>query len=90
MIAATTVVGIDVSRDWLDGFGFPGGQRFRLANLAEGHEHLIEAVRMMPSPVKVGFEATGGQEWALWTALVAAGIETTQLPPAQIKAFALS
>ena len=29
MMAATTVVGTDVSRDGLDGFGFPGEQRFR-------------------------------------------------------------
>ena len=90
MVAATTVVGIDVSRDWLDGFGFPGERRFRLANSAEGYEHLIAAIRMMPGPVKVGFEATGGQEWVLWSTLVAAGIEATQLPPAQIKAFARS
>lgn len=90
MIAATTVAGIDVSRDWLDGFGFPGLQRFRLANSAEGHEELISMLRQMSAPVHVGFEATGGQEWALWTALVEAGIEARQLPPAQIKAFAMS
>lgn len=90
MIAAATVVGIDVSRDWLDGFGFPGEQRFRLANSAKGHEQLIAAIREMPGAVKVGFEATGGQEWVLWATLVAAGIDTKQLPPAQIKAFALS
>lgn len=90
MIPATIVVGIDVSRDWLDGFGFPGLQRFRLANSAEGHEELISMLRQMSAPVHVGFEATGGQEWALWTALVEAGIEARQLPPAQIKAFAMS
>lgn len=90
MIAATTVVGIDVSRDWLDGFCFPGEQRFRLANSAEGHGQLIAVIREMPGAVRIGFEATGGQEWVLWAALVAAGIEAVQLPPAQIKAFALS
>ena len=42
------------------------------------------------SAAKVGFEATGGQEWALWTKLVEAKIEAAQLPPAQIKAFARS
>ena len=55
MITATCVVGMDVSRDWLDGFVFPGEQRFRLANSAEGHEQLIAAIREMPGPVKVGF-----------------------------------
>ncbi len=90
MITASIVVGIDVSRDWLDGFCFPGEQRFRLANAAEGHQQLISMIRQMPLSVQVGFEATGGQEWALWTALVEAGIDARQLPPAQIKAFAMS
>lgn len=44
MIAATHVIGIDVSRDWLDGFRLPGLQRFRLANSAEGHEELISMI----------------------------------------------
>lgn len=47
-------------------------------------------IREMPGRVKVGFEATGGQEWVLWTELSAAKIVAVQLPPAQIKAFALS
>ena len=104
MIAATTVVGIDVSRDGLDGLCLPGEQRVRLANSAEGHAQLIAAIREMPGPVKVGFEGSeakksiwgidfpncGGQEWVLWAALVAADIDAAQLPPAQIKSFALS
>lgn len=36
----------------------------------------------MPGPVKVGFEAVGGHEWALWNMLAAAGIAAGQLPPA--------
>ncbi|WP_370453604.1 transposase [Paracoccus sp. JM45] len=39
---------------------------------------------------QVGFEATDGQEWALWAVLVEAGVEARQLPPARIKAFAMS
>ena len=62
MITATTVVGIDVSRDWLDGFCFPGEQRFRLANSAEGHELLLAAIREMPGPVKIGFEGSEDQK----------------------------
>ena len=54
------MVGIDVSRDWLDGFCFPGGQRFRLANSAEGHELLVAAIREMPGPVKIVFEGSKG------------------------------
>lgn len=85
-----SVVGIDASRDWLDGFWFSAERRFRLPNSAEGHEQLISAIREMPGAVKVGFGAMVGQEWALWATLDAAGIDAGQLPPAQIKAFAFS
>ncbi|WP_456306093.1 transposase [Gluconobacter kondonii] len=44
----------------------------------------------MPDGLKIGFEATGGQEWALWRLLISMGLNAVQLPPAQIKAFALS
>lgn len=90
MIAATNVIGIDVSRDWLDGFRLPGLQRFRLTNSPEGHEELISMICQMSELIQVGFEAAGGQEWALWAALVEAGVDARQLPPAQIKAFAMS
>ena len=90
MVSATTVVGIDVSREWLDGFCLPDLQRFCLANSPEAHENLILMIRQMPAPLRVGFEATGRQEWAVWTALATAGIDARQLPRAQIKAFAKS
>ncbi len=90
MIAETTFVGIDVSRDWLDGFCLPDQQRFRHPNTAEGHKALVAMIREMPGPVKVGFEATGGHEWVLWAHLADAGLVAFQLPPAQVKAFALS
>ena len=90
MIADTTLIGIDVSRDWLDRICFPDQKRFRYANTAEGHSALIAMIQQIPGPAKIGFEATGGQEWRLWRELVAAGIAAVQLPPAQIKAFARS
>lgn len=90
MIAAATLIGIDVSRDWLDGFCLPCGRRFRLPNSPDGHMRLIGIIQDLPAPMKIGFEATGGQEWALWTRLVGAGMDVVQLPPAQIKAFGLS
>ncbi|MFX0543329.1 IS110 family transposase [Roseovarius sp. S4756] len=81
---------IDASRDWLDGFCLPDQKRFRHPNTAEGHNALIAMIWQIPRQVKVGFEATGGHEWVLWTELAAAGIVAAQLSPAQIKAFALS
>lgn len=88
MVSHDVIIGIDVSRDWLDAHRLPDGKRIRFANTAEGHAQLVDLARTSVSVVC--FEATGGQEWKLWAALDAAEIETRQLPPAQIKAFAAS
>ena len=82
------IIGIDVSRDWLDIHCLPSNQRLRLPNSDDGHERVDELARSQDA--LVCFEATGGQEWRLWATLDAAGIATRQLPPAQIKAFAAS
>jgi len=82
------VIGIDVSRDWLDIHCLPDGQRLRLPNTEIGHNRLVDLAR--PVGALVCFEATGGQEWRLWSVLDGAGVMTRQLPPAQIKAFAAS
>jgi len=82
------IIGIDVSRDWLDIHCLSDGQRLRLPNTAVGHARLVDLAK--PVSALVCFEATGGQEWRLWSALDAAEIATRQLPPAQIKAFAVS
>lgn len=82
------IIGIDVSRDWLDVHCLPEGQRLRLPNTEIGHNRLAERARSLGA--LVCFEATGGQEWRLWSALEGAGVATRQLPPAQIKAFAAS
>lgn len=89
-MCSETVIGIDVSRDWLDGFCLPEKQRFRFQNSPDGHARLLEILQSMPDGLKVAFEATGGQEWALWRVLISMGLNAVQLPPAQIKAFALS
>jgi transposase len=82
------IIGIDVSRDWLDIHCLPSNQRLRLPNREEGHAQVGELACLQDA--LVCFEATGGQEWKLWAALDASGIETRQLPPAQTKAFAAS
>lgn len=88
MISQGAIIGIDVSRDWLDIHCLPEGQYERFPNTDMGHERLTEMARM--TGAVVCFETTGGQEWRLWAELDAAGIVTRQLPPAQIKAFAAS
>ncbi|WP_291735006.1 IS110 family transposase [Leisingera sp. F5] len=87
-IQHSAIIGIDVSRDWLDIHCLPDRHRLRFPNTQEGHAQLT-AVAQERCAV-VCFEATGGQEWRLWAVLDAAGISTRQLPPAQIKAFAAS
>ncbi|MBO9465099.1 transposase [Tropicibacter sp. R15_0] len=87
-VTQATIIGIDVSRDWLDVHCLPSNQRRRLPNTDKGHEQLTEMALF--ERALVCFEATGGQEWRLWAALDSAGIATRQLPPAQIKAFAVS
>lgn len=87
-ISQARIIGIDVSRDWLDIHCLPEGNRVRLANKLEGHEQVAQLALELGA--LVCFEATGGQEWRLWSTLDAAGIATRQLPPAQIKAFAAS
>mgnify|MGYP001796168649 CR=1 FL=1 len=87
-VSQDQIIGIDVSRDWLDIHCLPDGKRLRLPNTLEGHARLVDLAK--PVSALVCFEATGGQEWRLWSALDAAGIATRQLPPAQIKAFAAS
>lgn len=87
-VAHPAIIGIDVSRDWLDIHCLPVGHRRRLRNTEEGHAQLVELASSLKA--LVCFEATGGQEWKLWAVLDTAGVATRQLPPAQIKAFAAS
>lgn len=82
------IMGIDVSRDWLDTYCLPDGFRLRLPNTADGHVQLATVARERRA--LVCFESTGGQEWRLWASLDAVEVQTRQLPPAQIKAFAAS
>ncbi len=50
----------------------------------------LKAMRIRNRSGGINFPNGGGLEWVLWTALMEAGIEALQLPPAQIRAFAMS
>ena len=82
------VIGIDVSRDWLDVYCLPDGHRLRVPNAPEGHAAVADLAR--DRDAVVCFESTGGQEWQLWALLEAEGVAARQVPPAQVKAFAQS
>lgn len=82
------VIGIDVSRDWLDLHCLPDGHRVRAPNAPAGHAAVADLAR--DRDAVVCFESTGGQEWQLWAVLEAEGVAARQVPPAQVKAFAQS
>ena len=82
------VIGIDVSRDWLDVHCLPDGHRCRVPNAPAGHAAVADLARVRDAIVC--FESTGGQEWRLWAVLEAEGVAARQVPPAQVKAFAQS
>lgn len=82
------VIGIDVSRDWLDLHCLPDGLQCRMPNGPAGHAAVADLAR--DQGAVVCFESTGGQEWQLWETLEEEGVIARQVPPAQVKAFARS
>ena len=88
LLSHPEIIGIDVSRDWLDIHCLADGRQLRLPNTDDGHSQLAEIAG--DRTALVCFEATGGQEWRLWASLEASGIPARQLPPAQVKAFGRS
>lgn len=80
------VIGIDVSRDWLDVHCLPDGHCCRVPNAPAGHAAVADLAR--DRNAVVCFESTGGQEWQLWALLETEGVAARQVLPAQVKAFA--
>lgn len=87
-LSHSRIVGIDVSRDWLDLHCLPDGRRCRVPNAPAGHATVADLAR--DREAVVCFASTGGQEWQLWALLETEGVEARQVPPAQVKAFAQS
>jgi len=83
------VIGIDVSRDWLDVHCLPDGHRCKVPNAPPGHAAVADLARERDAVVC--FESTGGQEWQLWALLETEGVTARQVPPpARVKTFAQS
>ena len=80
-------VGIDVGKAAFLACAGDGPVR-RFANDAGGIAACLDWLAELGGCPLVGFEATGGHEYRLWEALVAAGIAARQLNPARIRAFA--
>jgi transposase len=71
MNAQALVVGIDVSKNWLD--VVMGSESLRVANDGEGLTELLSRVRDVGAQVVV-MEATGGYETQAATAIAGAGL----------------
>jgi transposase len=82
-----SVVGIDVSKAYLDIHVRPTGELFRLSHDETGLATLIERVRPL-APAVVVLEATGGYEVTVAAALAGAGLPVAVVNPRQIRAFA--
>lgn len=85
MSAQGVVVGIDVSKDWLD--VAIGKESLRVANDADGIDGLTSRVRDVGAQLVV-MEATGGYETQAATAIAGAGLRLAVVNPRQVRDFA--
>jgi transposase len=81
---AEMVVGIDVSKDWLD--VAMGGESSRVANDTVGISALLERLRQGVELVVM--EATGGYETQAASAIAGAGLRLAVVNPRQVRDFA--
>jgi transposase len=81
------IVGVDVSKDWLDVFVLPEGEVFRVERNGAGLATLVERLRAGDLGL-VAVEATGGFESVVAAALGGAGLPLVVVNPAQVRHFA--
>jgi transposase len=80
-------VGIDVSKDRLDGHIRPSGEAFAVARDGRGLEELVERLRAL-APTLIAVEATGGFETIVAAAVAGASLPLAVVNPAQVRHFA--
>src|SRR4029453_1645928 len=81
--------GIDVAKNKLDAVIYPGGAHLCVAYDAQGLKHL-DAFFQEHQVRRIGFEASGGYEWALLAHLRGGPIEAARFQPGQVRCFAKS
>ena len=81
------VVGLDVSKAWLDGYWSGSGRRLRVSNDAAGIRLLIDAAGHDPACLVV-MEASGGYERIAHRELVAQGVLAAIVNPKRVRDFA--
>lgn len=85
--AISRVLGVDVSKDWLDVAAGPDGDVQRLSNDAEGFRAVIALARETESE-RITLEASGGYQTRLVAALLEAGLPVVVVNPRQVREYA--
>jgi transposase len=80
------VVGVDVGKDFLDVAFGPSGETWRVANDAEGRAELVRRLARLKLAV-VAFEASGGYERPLLSALCRVGLPAARLNSFRVRKF---
>lgn len=81
------LVGLDVSKGWLDCYAWPSAATWRVSNAAAGLAALVERLRSL-GVRRVVLEASGGYEKAAVAALGAAGLSVRVVDPKRVRYFA--
>lgn len=85
--ASDRVVGIDVSKSWVDVHIRPGGVALRCATDEPGLAELVRRVRPL-APQLIVMEASGGYESLVAVSLAEAGLPVAIVNPRQVRRFA--
>ena len=81
------VVGLDVSKAWLDGYAPASGRRFRVRNDPGGIEELLGSLDA-PAGCLMVLEASGGYERTAHRALAGRGVPAAIVNPKRVRDFA--
>lgn len=85
--AIRRVLGVDVSKDWLDVAAEPEGEVRRFGNDPEGFRAVIALARESESE-RITLEASGGYQTRLVAALLEAGLPVVVVNPRQVREYA--
>ena len=81
------IVGLDVSKAWLDGYAPASGRRFRVSNDPAGIDEFLQKLGD-PAGCLVVMEASGGYERTAHRELVAQGVLAAIVNPKRVRDFA--
>jgi transposase len=84
---AQQVIGLDVSKAWLDGYLASSGRRLRVSNDAAGIQELVQSLGDACGCLVV-MEASGGYERSAQRALLAQGVLAAIVNPKRVRDFA--